>query len=186
MGIFSRFSEIINANLHAMLERAEDPEKLSRLMIHEMEDTLTEMKSSAVDVIAEGERLGKTLRLWQGKAEDWQEKAGLAMAKDREDLAREALEQKIFFEKKAADLAVRQREIAEVVRRFQTDIERLEEKLSFVQEKEKTLREAHRNARLQHHTEVLMGNDKDADLYRKFETYMSHFDAAEGARRKKR
>jgi phage shock protein A len=95
MGIFSRLSEIINSNINAMLDKAENPEKMVKLMIHEMEDTLTEIKSAAAEVVADRIRLTRLVSAENKRKLDWESKAQLAMSKGREDLAREALEQKL-------------------------------------------------------------------------------------------
>ena len=129
MGIFSRTRDIVAANVSDLLDKAEDPAKMIRLIILEMEETLVEVRASAARTIADQkERNRQVARLGQIQA-NWEEKAALALSKDREDLAKAAL----FEKQKAADLADQLRgEIADLdhgLAASEEDIGKLQAKL---------------------------------------------------------
>ena len=130
MNIFSRVIDIINANMNAMLDKAENPEKMLRMMIQEMEDTLIELKSSCASSMAEGAKLERAVKEAEEAAERWEKRAMLAISKGKEDLAREALAEKLQA-KKDAELNLKSlEENRTTVAESRKDIARLEKKLS--------------------------------------------------------
>ncbi|KEQ16220.1 PspA/IM30 family protein [Endozoicomonas numazuensis] len=94
MSIFSRLSDILNANITSLLDRAEDPEKMARLMLQEMEETLVEVRTDAARLIAQKKDAERQVARYQESLTDWTDKATLAIQHEREDLARQALGEK--------------------------------------------------------------------------------------------
>jgi phage shock protein A len=139
MSIFSRLTDIVNANLTALLDRAEDPEKMARLMIQEMEDTLVEVRSAAVKAIADRKELERRLTEARFGLEDWERKAELAVAKGKEDLARGALLEKRRSTDAVHRLEAEMVQVDEVLGRYEEDIRRLQSKLDEAKAKRKTL-----------------------------------------------
>ena len=146
MGIFTRFRDIVSANINAMLDKAEDPEKLIKLMIREMEDTLVEIKASCAGVMANGKKVQRQLDEAQSREEYWGQRAELAVNKGRDDLAREALMEKQRYS--ASEDALK-RELTEcdgLIEQYQDDIRQLEDKLGTAREKQRVLVQRHIHA----------------------------------------
>jgi len=147
MGIFTRFRDIVSSNINAMLDKAEDPEKLIKLMIREMEDTLIEMKASCAGVIASRKKLQRRLDNVVSRHEQWQARANLAVDKGRDDLAREALNEKRRFADLAESMQTELLEHEDMVAKYQEDIRLLENKLESAREKQRMLIQRHIHAR---------------------------------------
>jgi phage shock protein A len=144
MGIFTRLRDIVTSNLNAILDHAEDPEKMVRLMIQEMEDTLIEVKSHCAGVIADQKKLERAIAAARAETADWEAKAALAVEKGRDDLARAALAEK---NRQSARLDSLQRELEtarDAVAVFKGDISALEAKLADARDKQRSI--IHRRA----------------------------------------
>lgn len=150
MGIFSRFTDIINSNINNLLDKAEDPSKMVRLIIQEMEDTLVEVRSSSAKTLAEKKALARQVVRFENEAEQWQDKAELALNKDREDLARAALAEKNKSSDSATALTEELAHIDEHLSKLQNEISQLQDKLSDAKSRQKAMiiRENSVNSRL--------------------------------------
>jgi phage shock protein A len=169
MGIFTRFRDIVNSNINSMLDKAEDPEKLIKLMIREMEDTLVEIKASCAGVIARSKKAQRHLDEVQGRSELWEERAALAVQKGRDDLAREALAEKRRYAEQAGDLERERIELSGLVRQYQEDILQLEEKLAKAREKQRILVQRHIHATRKRRAQEGIRRMDSSDALFKFE-----------------
>jgi phage shock protein A len=139
MGLFSRFGDIVNSNINAMLDKAEDPEKIARLMIQEMEDTLIEVRTGAARAMADKKEMEREIAHFETVAAEWEAKAELAIDKGREDLARGALQAK---QKAASEIAARKEGLAAAEEAFakrSSDLEKLQAKLDEAKAKHRAL-----------------------------------------------
>ncbi|MBR9836018.1 MAG: phage shock protein PspA [Alphaproteobacteria bacterium] len=139
MGMFSRLGDIINSNINAILDGAENPEKIARLMIQEMEDTLVEVRTAAARAMADKKEMEREITHFTNVRDDWDNKAGLAIDKGREDLARGAL-----LAKQKADVEIQRRREAmelaeEAFEKRQDDLARLQTKLDEAKAKHRAL-----------------------------------------------
>ena len=139
MGIFSRMSDIINANVNALLDKAEDPEKMVRLMIQEMEETLVEVRTQSARLIADKKEVARQKARLQSEAAEWGRKAELALSKDSEDLAREALREQIEAADQADLLEAELDQIARSIDGLTGDVEALQQKLLDAKTRRKAL-----------------------------------------------
>ncbi len=139
MGIFSRMTDIINSNLNAMMDQAEDPEKMIRLIIQEMEDTLVEVRSSSARVLADRKAAARKLEQMQAEADSWEGKAKLAINKGREDLARAALQEKRVVEEELAAVASELAATDEHIQQLNNEVGQLQQKLTDAKAKQKAL-----------------------------------------------
>lgn len=139
MGIFSRFTDIINSNINSILDKAEDPEKMVRLIIQEMEETLVEVRTQSAKLIADKKELNRKVDRLAGEAGDWESKAEIALEKGREDLARAALKEKQNAEEACATVESDLEVIDHNLAKLSDDIALLQQKLSDAKARQKAL-----------------------------------------------
>ena len=139
MSVFSRFTDIINANINSLLDKAEDPAKMVRLIIQEMEDTLVEVRSSSAKTLADKKALMRQVTRLENDIEQWQQKAELALSKEREDLAKGALLEKSKCVTYLTSLADELAHVDEHIAKFQNEILQLQDKLTDAKARKKAI-----------------------------------------------
>ena len=146
MGIFSRLSDIVNSNINSLLDKAEDPEKIIRLIIQEMEDTLVEVRSDAVRIIADRKEAERQIARLTAERDDWEAKAELAITKGREDLARAALVAKTRVAEAVDNETKHLDDINKGLEQQGEDIARLQVKLDDARKREALMISRHKTA----------------------------------------
>lgn len=171
MSIFSRFTDIINSNINAILDKAEDPQKMVRLIIQEMEDTLVEVRSASAKTIATKKDIQMQIDKLQFQVNDWSAKAELAITKDREDLARAALQERSKCNDTALVLTKELDNIDTQLSKLQLETGQLQEKLADAKARQKTilLRQATATSRLD--VKKTLDSSKVEDAMGRFEQY---------------
>ncbi|XQW86074.1 phage shock protein PspA [Thalassotalea piscium] len=179
MGVFSRFTDIINSNINNLLDKAEDPAKMVRLIIQEMEDTLVEVRSSSAKTLADKKELTRQASRFEQEAEQWQEKAELALSKDREDLARAALVEKKKCVESSASLIDELSHVDEHITKLQDEISQLQDKLADAKARQKAIimREKTASSRLKVKRNI--DSDKVNDALSRFDSYERKIDDLE-------
>jgi phage shock protein A len=180
MGIFSRLADIINSNLNSILDRAEEPEKIIRLVIQEMEDTLVEVRSTAAKTIAEKKENARKLARLQEAQQGWEQKAELALSKGREDLAKGALVEKAKLAEAADALKEDLQELDAMLRQGESDIAKLEAKLREAKAKQQALTARHETASSRLKVRRNLYDGRVDEAFSRFEQVERRLDEAEG------
>ena len=190
MGVFSRFLDIINSNINSILDHAEDPEKMIKLMINEMEDTIIEIKTNCAAAIGAENTAKRKIAELEGLVDRWHKRTELAISKGRDDLAREALLEKKRLGEELEKLRIEGARYEELVKKYKDDISKLEEKLAGAKAKYKTMREqAAREAEQKRsqgssytYTYNWSRQNRDADPVERFSRMEEHIDKMNGRR----
>jgi len=179
MGIFTRVRDIISANINVMLEKAEDPEKLVKLMIREMEDTLVEVKASCAGAMATKKKIEREMTEVKERSESWAEKAQLAVDKGRDDLAREALSEKRRYSDRIGSLEEESEQCDGLVQQYQGDITQLEDKLAAAREKQRMLVQRHVRAKGKMRSERTVRKVDTSDAMARFDNFEERIERME-------
>ena len=179
MGIFTRFRDIVASNINGMLDRAEDPQKLIKLMIQEMEDTLIELKSASAGLIAERKKVEARQEVVSGRIDYWAAKAELAVSRGRDDLAREALLEKKRFSEAQDALKAAVAEHDALLNQYKEDIRQLEEKLKSAHEKQRILVQRHIHARRKMEAQEDIRHFDSTETLARFEDFENQIDRME-------
>jgi len=180
MSIFSRTRDIFAANMTELLDRSEDPAKMIRMIILEMEETLVEVRASAARCIADAKEMRRALSRLDELQKSWTEKAELALSKEREDLAKAALIER----QKAADMGDGLRaeiaQIDETLKSYETDIAKLQAKLREARARQNAIQTRFESAVTRAKAREIMNGNRTEDACSRFELLERRADFAEG------
>jgi len=180
MGIFSRTRDIVAANFADLLEKAEDPAKMIRMIILEMEETLVEVRASAARTIADQKEMRRHINKLDQLQANWLEKAELALSKNREDLAKAALGEK----QKAADMAEQLRievgVLDDALRASEEDIAKLQKKLTEARSKQSSVQNRLESANNRYRLREMYACPKTNEAFSRFDILERRVDDAEG------
>ncbi len=179
MGIFSRFTDIVNSNINAILDKAEDPEKMVRLIIQEMEDTLVEVRSASAKTLANKKEIANQIAKYESDASDWEAKAELALSKDREDLARAALQEKKKSAEAAETLSKELTIVEEQISKLQDEIGQLQDKLADAKSRQKAIIMRQKTASSRLEVKKTLDSTKVDNAMGRFEQYERKIDDLE-------
>ena len=178
--VFSRARDIFAANMTELLDRAEDPSRMIRMIILEMEETLVEVRASAARSIADGKEMRRALKRLEELQYSWTEKAELALSKDREDLAKAALIER----QKAGDMAEGLRQeiavIDDTLKAYEADIAKLQGKLREARARQNAISTRIESAVTRAKAREVMNGGRTEDAFSKFEILERRADFAEG------
>ena len=180
MGVFSRITDIVNSNINSLLDKAEDPEKMVRLIIQEMEETLVEVRTASARAIADKKELERRRERLQDEAADWERKAELAVSKGRDDLARAALVEKSKAEDVATALAAELTTLDGALAKLNDDIHALQQKIKDARARQKAILVRGKAAQTRLGVRRHLHDHSIDDAMNRFEEYERKMDDLEG------
>ncbi len=178
--IFTRTRDIIAANMSDLLDRSEDPARMIRMIINEMEETLVEVRATAARSIADIKEMRRACNRLDDLQYGWTEKAELALEKGREDLARAALAEKQKAAEMAEGLHAEVAQIEQVLRGYEADIQRLQAKLAEARARQNAIASRFESALTRARTREVLHGNRTEEAFAKFELLERRADFAEG------
>jgi phage shock protein A len=178
--VFSRARDIFAANMTELLDRAEDPARMIRMIILEMEETLVEVRATAARSIADMKEMRRSLARLDDIQANWTEKAELALSKDREDLAKAALVERQKAAEMAESLNAEIAQIEDVLRGYEADIAKLQGKLREARARQNAIQHRLESAVTRAKARELLNGSRTQDAFSKFEILERRADFAEG------
>ncbi len=180
MGIFSRFTDIINSNINALLDSAEDPKKMIRLIIQEMEETLVEVRSSCARIIADKKEVQRHLQRLRDEAQEWESKAKLAISKQRDDLARAAIAEKSALLEELSAAEAELESLDDHLSTLNDEVAQLQVKLDDARAKQKAMVLRAQTVENRYKVKRQMSKRHINDAFEKFEVFERRMDDLEG------
>jgi phage shock protein A len=178
--VFSRARDIFAANITDILDRSEDPSKMIRMVILEMEETLVEVRATAARSIADIKEMRRAVSRLDEIQSDWTAKAELALSKDRDDLAKAALTERQKAAEMATSLRAEMDQIEAVLRGYEADIAKLQAKLREARARQNAIAARFESALTRARASELMHGSRTLDAFSKFEILERRADLAEG------
>ncbi|MCK6262888.1 phage shock protein PspA [Vibrio sp. ZSDE26] len=179
MGVFSRFADIVNSNISSLLDKAEDPEKMIRLIIQEMEDTLVEVRTNSARALADKKDLVRKIESMEDQILDWQQKATLAITKQREDLARAALIEKQKLQDMMKGLQTERVLVEDTIEKLGGEVGKLESKILETRGKQQALAIRNQTATSRRDVQKHLHTSRTHEAMAKFEQYSRKVDELE-------
>jgi phage shock protein A len=180
MGIFSRTRDIVAANMTELLDRAEDPARMIRMIILEMEETLVEVRASAARSIADSKEMRRAINRLDELQGSWTEKAELALSKDREDLAKAALMERQKASDMASGLRAEIAVIEDTLKGYEADIAKLQGKLREARARQNAIASRIESAVTRARTSEMLNGNRTEDAFSRFDILERRADFAEG------
>ncbi len=179
MSVFKRFSDVLNSNVNAMLDKAENPEKLVRMIISEMENTLLNVRTESAKTIADKKEMERQIKNFEADIESWQKRAELALDKGREDLAKQALQEKHQIEQAIEAQSKEFAALEVAIERLDHDIAKLQSKLNEAIARRKAIVARHDTVKATIHMRKRIDNKNIDEALNRFDRFEKRMDELE-------